>query len=273
MESVFIIAEAGNCHEGNFDRAVEMIKAAKQSGADAIKFQTIVPEKLVSADQTERLARLKKFQLATEQFQQLAEVAKRVGIMFLSTPFDINSAKFLNQLVPMFKIASGDITFTPLLKTVVGFGKPILLSTGGSTMAEIQHALDVIGDRPVYLLHCVLSYPTPADQANLQRINLLKQFGHPIGYSDHTLGLDAALAAVAMGAQVVEKHFTLDKNLSDYRDHQLSANPEELAQLIRRIRGLEIMLGEPGQETSSAELPAVTAVRRSPTDWLRHVVK
>lgn len=270
---VFIIAEGGNCHEGSFDRAIEMIQVAKKAGADAIKFQTIIPEKLVSADQTERLARLKKFQLSQDQFRELAEIASQEEIIFLSTPFDVESAKFLNDFVPMFKIASGDITFTPLLETIASLGKPILLSTGGSTIAEIQHALDVIGDGPVYLLHCVLSYPTTPDQANLQRINLLKQLGHPVGYSDHTLGLEAALAAVALGTKVVEKHFTLDKNLSDYRDHQLAADPAEFTELVRRIRGLEQLLGESGQETSPVEQTVTVAVRRSPIDWLRHAHK
>lgn len=270
---VFIIAEGGNCHEGSFERAAEMVKVAKKAGTDAIKFQTIVPEKLVSADQTERMARLKKFQLTQDQFKQLAKVAEKEGIVFLSTPFDTESAKFLNNLVPAFKIASGDITFTPLLETVASFGKPILLSTGGSSMADIKQALQTIGNTPVCLLHCVLSYPTTSEQANLQRINLLKQFDRPVGYSDHTLGLAASLAAVAMGARVIEKHFTLDKQLSDYRDHQLSADPGELTELVQQIRELEKMLGEVGQETSPVEQSVVAAVRRSPDDWLRHAVK
>lgn len=273
MDKVFIIAEAGNCHEGSISRAKEMIIAAKEVGADAIKFQTIIPEKLVSADQTERLARLKKFQLSQDQFRELTETAQQQEIIFLSTPFDIESAKFLNDLVPMFKIASGDVKFIPLLQTVAEFSKPVLLSTGGSTLQEIKQALDILGKVRVCLLHCVLSYPAPLDQANLQRIHLLQELSSWVGYSDHTLGIEAAVTSVAMGATVIEKHFTLDKNLSDFRDHQLSANPVEFAELVRRIRQLEIMIGETGQETSPVEKPVTIAVRRDPSDWLRHAHK
>lgn len=269
-QQVFIIAEAGNCHEGDFGRAKEMVRQAKAAGADAIKFQTIVPERLVSSDQTERLARLSKFQLTYNQFQELAHLAQEEGIVFLSTPFDVESALFLNQLMPAFKIASGDITFVPLLQTVASFEKPVLLSTGGSTMAEVQRALTRLHGVPVCVLHCVIGYPTPLEQANLQRINMLQELNEWVGFSDHTLGLAASVAAVAMGARVIEKHFTLDKNLSDFRDHQLAVNPEELAELVRRVREVETMMGNRGQETSPIEEPIVSVVRRSTTDWLRH---
>lgn len=268
-KNVLIIAEAGNCHEGDVGRAKEMILQAKAAGVDAIKFQTIIPERLVSPDQAERLARLKRFQLTYDQFQALAELAQQTGILFLSTPFDVDSAAFLNPLVPAFKVASGDITFFPLLKTIAAFGKPVLLSTGASTMAEVKRSLTELNGVDVCLLHCVVGYPTPLAQANLQRIALLKQFAVTVGYSDHTLGLAAPLAAVAAGARVIEKHFTLDKNLSDFRDHQLAVNPTELTELVTRIREVEIMLGTPGQEKSPIEQPVVTAIRRSPVNWLR----
>lgn len=272
-KNVLIIAEAGNCHEGDVGRAKEMIIQAKATGVDAIKFQTIIPERLVSPDQAERLARLKRFQLSYEQFQELAELAEHAGILFLSTPFDIASATFLNHLVPAFKIASGDITFFPLLKTVAAFNKPILLSTGGSTIQEVAASLAKMNKVPVCLLHCVVGYPTPLAQANLQRISLLKKLSSSVGYSDHTLGLVAPVAAVAAGARVIEKHFTLDKNLSDFRDHQLAANPIELTELVVRIREVETMLGTPGQETSPIEQPVVATIRRSPVNWLRSTLK
>lgn len=269
-QQVLIIAEAGNCHEGDVGRAKEMIHQADAAGADAIKFQTIVPERLVSADQTERLIQLRQRQLTYDQFRELAQTAAETGIMFLSTPLDVESALFLRQLVPAFKIASGDITFIPLLQTVASVGKPVLLSTGGSTLAQVAHSLEYLPGVPVCVLHCVIGYPTPLTQVNLQRINLLKKLNPWVGFSDHTLGLAAPGAAAAMGARVIEKHFTLDKNLSDFRDHQLAVNPAELAELVRRVREVETMLGEPGQEISPIEEPVVAAVRRSETDWLRH---
>lgn len=269
-KKVLIVAEAGNCHEGDVGRAREMIHQAREAGADAIKFQTIVPERLVSADQSERLAQLRHKQLSYDQFAALAGEAEQAGIVFLSTPFDVESAFFLNQLVPAFKIASGDITFFPLLEAVAQFGKPVLLSTGGSTMAEVANSMAYFPKSAVCLLHCVIGYPTPLNQANLQRIHLLKALSPWVGWSDHTLNLTASVAAVAMGARVVEKHFTLDKNLSDFRDHALAATPLEMAELVRLIREVETMIGRQGQETSPIEQSNVARVRRSGRDWLRH---
>lgn len=267
---VLIIAEAGNCHEGDVGRAKEMIHQAREAGADAIKFQTIVPERLVSADQAKRLAQLRQRQLSYDQFAALAREAEQAGIIFLSTPFDVESAFFLNQLVPAFKVASADITFFPLLEAVAQFGKPVLFSTGGSTMTEVVNSMAYFKEVPVCMLHCVIGYPTPLDQANLQRIHLLKTLNPWVGWSDHTLGLAASTAAVAMGARVVEKHFTLDKNLSDFRDHQMAANPLELAELVQRIREVETMMGRQGVEISPIEELNVARVRRSSRDWLRH---
>lgn len=269
-ERIFIIAEAGNCHEGDVGRAREMIYQAKAAGADAIKFQTIVPERLVSADQAERLGRLRQWQLSYHQFQDLAYLAAQVDITFLSTPFDVESAQFLAPLVPAFKIASGDITFVPLLRTVAALGHPVLLSTGGSTLAEVQRSLAELPGVSVCLLHCVVGYPTPLEQINLQRITLLASLRSWVGFSDHTLGLAAPVAAAALGARVIEKHFTLDHHLSDFRDHQLAVDPDELTELVRRIREVETMLGTPGVETSPIEHGVVAAIRRSPADWLRH---
>ena len=188
----------------------------------------------------------------------MALAAQSEGIIFFSTPFDPKSADFLNEIQPVFKIASSDNTHWPFLRQIAHFGKPVILSTGMTTLSEINEMEKVIQtvwneqncDPGLALLHCVSSYPTPAEQANLKAIKTLaKHFPNCVpGYSDHTFGITAALSAVAMGARVIEKHFTLDKNYSDFRDHQLSADPTDLKELVTHIRELEKMLGS-GEKT------------------------
>jgi len=250
--SVFVVAEIGNNHEGNPGLAKRMIGAAARAGVQAVKFQTLRAEGLVRPQDRARFDTLKRFELSFKAYEELAAAARDEGVIFLSTPFDLEACEFLNQLVPAFKIASGDNTFYPLLEKVASFGKPVILSTGMATPAEVSLAVASIrrvwsdGGSPseIALLHCVSLYPAPPAAADLQRINLLRDmFGGCIGYSDHTLGNDAAVAAVAMGARIVEKHFTLDKNQSSFHDHKLSAQPEEMADLVRRIREMETLLG------------------------------
>lgn len=270
-ERVMIIAEAGNNHEGSVARAKELISRAVDAGADAIKFQTIVPERLIAATETERLVQLGRFRLDVEQFAQLAEFAREAGITFLSTPFDLESVSTLKPIVPAYKIASGDNDFFPLLEHVAATGKPILLSTGLLDLEGIVQAKDTIenvwrdaGVKPgLVLLHCVVAYPTPSEEANLRAIQTIAGLGATVGYSDHTLGLDACPLAVAFGARVIEKHFTLDKNLSDYRDHKLSADPMEFSELVRRIRITEQMIGSGIKRPMAAEQGALRSVRRS----------
>jgi N,N'-diacetyllegionaminate synthase len=194
-------------------------------------------------------------------------------VLFLSTPFDLPSAEALRDLVAAYKVASSDNTFVPLLETVAAAGKPVLISTGLATLDEVAAARAVIRrvwcehgfDRQLALLHCVSSYPTPPQQANLAAIRTLAdRFGDTVGYSDHTLGIEAAVGAVAVGARIVEKHFTLDKEQSDFRDHQLSADPPELAELVRRIRQVEAMLGDGVKAPQACERDAVAALRRVP---------
>ncbi|HLN09937.1 MAG TPA: N-acetylneuraminate synthase family protein, partial [Xanthobacteraceae bacterium] len=250
-DRVFIVAEAGNNHEGGFARAEEMIERAAQSGADAIKFQTIVPEKLVSSRETARLAQLARFRFSYQQFEALARRAAHVGIAFLSTPFDVDSVAFLSPLVPAYKVASGDNDCFGLLEAIAATGKPILLSTGMLDLSGVARAKSVIETAwrargaagSLALMHCVVAYPTPAEHANLGAIRELATLGVTVGYSDHTLGNDSAVLSVALGARVIEKHFTLDKNLSEFRDHKLSDDPAEFADLVRRVRGAEAMLG------------------------------
>jgi len=270
-KQVMIVAEIGNNHEGSLQRAQDMIGAAARAGADAVKFQTIVPEKLVSADQHDRIDQLRRLCLSYEAFRTLKETADKEQVVFLSTPFDLESARFLNDLVPAFKIASGDLDFFPLLEAVAETGKPVLLSTGLATYEEISRALarikrvwDVRGlTQEVAVLHCVARYPTPPEQANLRCISTLHHFGIVVGYSDHTVGIDAVPAAVALGARIVEKHFTLDKKQSAFRDHALSATPDEFAEMVRRVRAVCLMLGDGRREAQPCEVDARTQIRRS----------
>lgn len=219
-----------------------------------MKFQTIVPERLCSPELPERVRQLGRFQLSYEIHESLAAVAAREGVLFLSTPFDVESARFLDKLVLAYKIASGRQRLFPLLDVVAATGKPVILSTGLCDLAEVRAAQErlrqwrargVEGD--LALLHCVSSYPTAPEDANLGFLRDLASLGETVGYSDHTLGVEAAVLAVALGARIIEKHFTISKTHSDFRDHQLSADPAELAELVRRTRLAETLLGDGGQ--------------------------
>lgn len=270
-QNVMVIAEIGNNHEGSLSLAKDMIASAAQCGAHAVKFQTIIPEKLVSLGQKERLSQLSKFCFSFDAFRRLKETADKEKIIFLSTPFDLQSTAFLNNLVPAFKIASGDIDFFPLLESIASTGKPIILSTGLSTIPEIKQAMHCIHQawdnknirQNIALLHCVASYPTPLEEANLLCIKTLKKLGVTVGYSDHTIGIEAAVLAVALGARIIEKHFTIDKNYSDFRDHQLSADPDDLAELVRRVDEANAMLGSGIKKPQPCELTSVKNLRRS----------
>lgn len=268
---VLIVAEIGNNHEGSFARAEEMIGRAAEAGVQAVKFQTIVPERLVTADQSTRLATLRRFQFTQAQFEALAATARATGVMFLSTPFDIDIVDWLAALVPAFKIASGDNDYTPMLRAVAATGKPVIMSTGMAELTEVADARDLLRsewkrhglpDVGLALLHCVVSYPTPPAEANLAAISALATLGETIGYSDHTLGIEAATLAVAAGARVIEKHFTLEKDQSDFRDHQLAADPTELLELVRSIKHVQELMGRPGKSVSAAELESMPVVRR-----------
>lgn len=272
-QSVYIVAEVGNNHEGNFNLATELIGLAAQSGADAVKFQTVEPELFITSSNKDRIDQLNRFKLSYEQFRKLSQVASNEGIDFISTPLDIKSAKFLNELLSTFKISSGDNDFYALIETIASFGKNIILSTGLSTIKELKHSVDIIQKvwhdsssvAELALLHCVSSYPVPPDQANLSMIHRLKsEFdGVTIGYSDHTIGIEAAVASVACGAMIVEKHFTIDKNYSTFRDHQLSSDPEELKIMVQRIRETELLLGDYNAEIMEVENEIRSSMRRS----------
>lgn len=269
---VLIIAEIGNNHEGDMGCAVELIERAAEAGAQAVKFQTIVPERLVASSESARIAQLRRFCLSYDQFGKLAETAARAKVMFLSTPFDIESVRQLAPLVPAFKIASSDNDFIDLLDAVAITGKPVLLSTGmvdlegvKRSRAALESAWRRHGSAPgLVLLHCVSAYPTPIESANLLAIrSIALETGCVVGYSDHTLGIEAAVLSVALGARVIEKHFTLSKTHSAFRDHQLSADPQELAELVRRVRAACVALGDGVKRTMEVEVPVIAAARRS----------
>lgn len=270
-KDILLVAEIGNNHEGSHALAEEMIGLAAKSGAGAVKFQTIIPEKLVSPLQKERIEQLKRFQLTYNEFEKLSKVAKKENVLFLSTPFDIESAKFLEPLVPAYKIASGDNNFYPMIEVIAKTGKPIIMSTGLMGFEEIKSSVDFINnvwekngiEQDLAVLHCVASYPTPPDQANLLSIKQLQNLNVTVGYSDHTLGIQAALLAIALGARIIEKHFTIDKNYSDFHDHRLSADPREIKLLAEKIKVAQELLGQDKKKVQASEKDILPAVRRS----------
>lgn len=265
---VFVIAEAGVNHNGSLKLAHQLVDAAAQAGADAVKFQTFTSDLLVNRT-AERAAYQKKgvgagsqadmlrpLELKNEEFRELARHCRDIGIEFMSTPFHKEAADLLAPLVRRFKIGSGDLTDIPFLEYVVAMGKPMILSTGMSDDREITDALKVVRRHkiPVILLHCTSLYPAPFDTANLRAMQSLhSNFGVPVGYSDHTLGLAIPAAAVALGAVVLEKHFTLDRGMKG-PDHAASLEPDELRTMVAMIRQVETALGDgvkrvmPGEE-------------------------
>jgi N,N'-diacetyllegionaminate synthase len=265
-QKVFVIAEIGNNHEGSFPEAKKLVHAAAEAGADAVKFQTIVPENLISADQQDRLQQLKRYALSFPQFQELQKEATRAGVLFLSTPFDLDSVEFLKDLVSAFKVSSGDSNFLDLLRRIAATGKPVMVSTGLSNEVEkaglrefFHSAWRSAGHAHpgLALLHCVTEYPTPDGRAGLRHLEALGRWKDvTVGYSDHTLGIDAAVLAVGMGARIIEKHFTLDKNKTTFRDHALSADPAEFKALVGRIRRAEAFLAPVRQQEAPAVMPA-----------------
>ncbi len=270
---VLIVAEIGNNHEGSFDTALQLIDRAHEAGVDAVKFQTFRTEFYVSQRDAQRFDRLKGFELSYAEFEKLAAYAKAKGLLFLSTPFDLESADFLSKIVDGFKIASGDNNFFPLIERVIQKGLPTVVSSGASDEDHVMKianfvchtAPDLIADHKFALLHCVSSYPVEPENADLKAIQLLAEQlpGITVGYSDHTEGLEAAVLSVALGARIIEKHFTLDKNFSDFRDHQLSADPEGMKSLIRQVRLAETLLGRKQKIVQPVEQNISVAIRRS----------
>lgn len=280
MNKVFIIAEAGVNHNGDLNIARKLIDVATEAGADAIKFQTFKADQLVCKDvkkaqyQLETTEKnetqyemIKKLELSYEMHKELIEYSRTKGIKFLSTPFDIESIELLTELgIDIFKIPSGEITNLPYLQKIAELDKKIILSTGMSTMQEIEETLEVLNykqKRNVVVLHCNTEYPTPLEDVNLKAMLTIKnQLGVEIGYSDHTDGIEVPIAAVAMGATVIEKHFTLDRNMEG-PDHKASLEPMQLKQMILAIRNIERALGDGVKKPSKSELRNMDIARKS----------
>ena len=272
-KKIFIVAEAGNNHEGNFDKAVEMINKASECGADAIKFQTFKTEKFVSGYYAKKaIKKLKKFELTYDQFFKLSEISKRKKILFMSTPLDIESAQFLNKIQSIFKIASGDNDFHDLIEVVLSFNKRVIISTGMTDIKNLNNVYKLFKKKykknikkKLSFLHCVTDYPVPNKFINLNSIPYLKEkFSDiDIGYSDHSLGNLACLGATMLEAKILEKHFTLNKNTSSFRDHKLSANPKELKELISGVNKLIEARGNYGKFILQNEKKNLLIAKRS----------
>ena len=277
--AVCIIAEAGVNHNGDVNIAHRLVDAAHAAGADCVKFQTFRAKNLAARGATRAAYQeaavgegsqrdmLRRLELPFEAFAELREHCVRAGIQFLSTPFDFESIDFLRKMdMPFWKVPSGEITNLPYLLRIAGTGKSVVLSTGMSTLEEVGAALDALrknGSGPVTLLHCNTEYPTPMRDVNLRAMLTLRDTFHcDVGYSDHTLGIEIPIAAAALGATVIEKHFTLSRNMEG-PDHRASLEPDELAAIVRGIRNVELALGTGVKEPSESERKNITVARKS----------
>lgn len=272
LDRTWIVAEIGVNHEGDVNVAKDLIAKAAASGADAVKFQTFLAEHYVSTVQPERLARVRRFQLSREAFRELADVARACGVVFFSTPLDPRDVDFLDPLVPLFKISSGDLTYLALIRHVAAKGKPMIISTGLGTEQEIAAAVGAVeagqpGIRErgrLLLMHCVAAYPAPIEEVNLRNMDWLRDtFRVPVGYSDHTLGTKTCELAVAAGAVALEKHFTYRKENQAFHDHSISADPADMAELVAAVRGAEVLLGRTQRSRGPAEEKNMAHMRRS----------
>jgi N,N'-diacetyllegionaminate synthase len=273
LRQVYVIAEVGGNHNGDGDLALRLVDAAAEAGANAVKFQTYQAENLVHPDLEamplararfrRQFDRFKSLELPWEVYESIVARCEKLGIDFLTTPFDLDALDRLERFMPAVKIASGDLTFHPLIECAVRTGKPIILSTGMADAGEIDKAASLIPLAQRILLHCVSIYPLKDEQANLSAITSLKaaQPEAVVGYSDHTIGIEAPLAAVALGARVVEKHITLDSK-QELGDHRLSLEPAQLTGMIRHIRRIEAMLGDGAIGPAEGEIEMRRMLRR-----------
>lgn len=283
IDKVLIIAEAGVNHNGDIVQAKKLIDAAAEAGVDYVKFQTFKASKLVTksaqradyqntntGDADSQYEMLKKLELSEEAHRELISYCNKKGIQFLSTGFDLDSLDFLNNIgINLFKIPSGEITNLPYLRKIASFKKPVVMSTGMASMTEVKDAFDVltqegVAKSAIHIVHCNTEYPTPMQDVNLKAMNAIgKELDVKIGYSDHTLGIEVPIAAVALGATVIEKHFTLDRNLPG-PDHRASLEPDELKAMVTAIRNIEKALSGSGRkEPSPSEMKNKTVARKS----------
>jgi N,N'-diacetyllegionaminate synthase len=281
---VVIIAEAGVNHNGDIETAKQLIDAAAEAGADYVKFQTFKADKLVSASAKKahyqqssqpnvkdesQATMLKKLELSEEDHHVLIEHCNHKGIRFLSTAFDEESLDFLQTLgITLFKVPSGELTNLPYLRKITSIAESIILSTGMASMNEIHEAVDVVikggkAKEQITILHCNTEYPTPMADVNLRAMQAIaKSFGVKVGYSDHTLGTEVPIAAVALGACIIEKHFTLSRTMPG-PDHAASLEPAELKQMVQAIRNIQTALGSDLKEPTESEKKNITAARKS----------
>lgn len=279
---VLIIAEAGVNHNGSLSRAMQMIDTARDCGVDYIKFQTFKAEKIANSTaaqaqyQTKNLGNdgsqlemLRQLELSYDDFGELARRCAREGVRFMSTPFDLDSIGFLASLgMDYMKIPSGEITNLPYLRKIAALGMPVIMSTGMCSLAEVEDAVNVmlrggLSISDITLLHCNTEYPTPYPDVNLRAMETLRRaFGTKVGYSDHTQGIEVAIAAAALGASVIEKHFTLDKSLPG-PDHIASLDPAELKAMVSAIRNVEAALGSTEKRVSPSEAKNIAVARKS----------
>lgn len=276
----FIIAEAGVNHNGDIKLAKELVDKAVEAGVDAVKFQTFKTEKLVTGyanmakyqkdnigKEDSQFNMLKKLELSYDEFRELKNYCDDKGIIFMSTPFDFESADFLNSIgVEIFKISSGDLTNTPMLEHIAKFNKPMILSSGMAVLGEIEDALIAlrsIGMDKIAVLHCTSNYPAALESVNLKAMNTIKNTFKVVGgYSDHTEGITIPIAAVALGADIIEKHFTLDKSMEG-PDHKASLGPGELKRMVEEVRKVEISLGNGIKILSKSEIDTMKVARKS----------
>ncbi len=280
MSKVLIIGEAGVNHNGSMELAKKLIECAKKAGVDVVKFQTYKAENVMSkfAEKAEyqkestgseetQLEMVKKLELSYEDFVELKKYCDKVGIEFMSTPFDLDSIDFLNELgLEVWKIPSGEITNLPYLEKIAKLKKSIIISTGMSYLCEVEEAIKVLknnGANDITILHCTTEYPTPFSDVNLKAIETLRdKFDLKVGYSDHTKGIEVPIAAVALGATIIEKHFTLDKNMEG-PDHMASLEPDELKAMVDGIRNIEKALGNGVKEPAESEKKNIAIARKS----------
>ncbi len=281
-ERIIIIAEAGVNHNASMEMARKMVIEAAKAGADYVKFQTAVPELVISSiapkasyqkettgEQESQLDMCKAIHLPLSAYPELAELCRQHGIGFMSTPFDLVS---IESLIPLamdyWKIPSGEITNLPYLRKIASIGGKVILSTGMSTIIEIEQAVDVLVEggierEDIYLLHCTTQYPTPFEYVNLKAMDSLKKLKTGgVGYSDHTLGIEVPIAAAALGAKIIEKHFTLDKTLPG-PDHRASLEPDELSEMVKAVRNIEKALGSNIKTVTECERSNIEVARKS----------
>lgn len=266
-----VIAEIGVNHEGDPDKAFQMLREAAGAGADAVKFQSYTPERYVGAIDPERQARVGRFALSEDVHRGLAAEAKNLGVHFLSTPLSEDWVPLLSELGSAIKIASGDLTFEPVIRAAAQTGKPMIISVGLGTLEEIDQAVgwvrDEVGEAALpdrlVLLHCVVAYPTPVEHANVSNIAFLRErYGVTVGYSNHVIGPNVCLAAVALGTPLLEVHFTDQKEGRTFRDHALSMEAADLASLITQAKDIRAAMGTPGTTRQESELENLSAARK-----------